>query len=263
MFNHYVDNTPLVFSALFPDLLIRRFISTPVTTTIWDTFPHTGESPFSHPHCETTQRCLWLCCVKTVRIFWHLRLYGYGLIACIWKTNLERKKWTMAHSFHWYLKPAYAVKDLSKIEHGIATRLVLGSAFSCSWWSGKTNELMSLICEFISNWQHFYSCDHWPTLCVRPLHCWVDQCIFFFFSSGVGCHPDFTFHQSEELCTRRHWWHILFPEPTWDLNSLGPCYTIWWHCSKSAQVMVCFLTAPSRYPNQFWVKIKGDLWHLP
>ena len=46
-------------------------------------------------------------------------------------------------------------------------------------------------------------------------------------------------------------------------NSLGPSEVI--HRDRSgstlAQVMACFLAAPSHYLNQLWLIVKGDAWH--
>ena len=46
-------------------------------------------------------------------------------------------------------------------------------------------------------------------------------------------------------------------------NSLGPSDAIWrqWSWTTLAQVMACFLTAPSHYLNQCWLIIRGVLWH--
>ena len=47
------------------------------------------------------------------------------------------------------------------------------------------------------------------------------------------------------------------------LNSLGPSDAIWRHRSGStlAQVMACWLTAPSHYLNQCWLIISKVHWH--
>ena len=46
-------------------------------------------------------------------------------------------------------------------------------------------------------------------------------------------------------------------------NSLRPSDAIWrqWSWTTLAQVMACCLTAPSHYLNQFWLIIRGVLWH--
>ena len=60
---------------------------------------------------------------------------------------------------------------------------------------------------------------------------------------------------------------MLFESPTprvqW-VNSLWPSDAIWRHGSGSAltQVMVCCLTAPSHYLNQYWHIISKVQWHL-
>ena len=47
------------------------------------------------------------------------------------------------------------------------------------------------------------------------------------------------------------------------INSLRPSDAIWWLRSGStlAQVMACYLTAPSHYLNQCWLIIRRVLWH--
>ena len=46
------------------------------------------------------------------------------------------------------------------------------------------------------------------------------------------------------------------------INSLWPGDAIWWYLSGStlAQVMACCLTAPSHYPNQYWLTIGETQW---
>ena len=48
-------------------------------------------------------------------------------------------------------------------------------------------------------------------------------------------------------------------------NSLWSSDAIWWHRSGStlAQVMACYLTAPSHYLNQCWHIISNVQWHSP
>ena len=50
-----------------------------------------------------------------------------------------------------------------------------------------------------------------------------------------------------------------------DLISLWPSDAIWGHKSQStlAQVMSCFLKAPSHYLNQCWFLFSEVLWHSP
>ena len=50
-----------------------------------------------------------------------------------------------------------------------------------------------------------------------------------------------------------------------NINSLWPSDAIWWHRSGStlAQVMACYLMAPSLYLNQYWLIISEVLWHSP
>ena len=49
------------------------------------------------------------------------------------------------------------------------------------------------------------------------------------------------------------------------INSLWPTDAIFRHRSMStlAQIMVCRLTAPNHYLNQYWLIINGVLWHSP
>ena len=49
------------------------------------------------------------------------------------------------------------------------------------------------------------------------------------------------------------------------VNSLWPSDIVWHHGSgsKLAQIMTCWLTAPSHYLNQCWIIINQVLWHSP
>ena len=51
----------------------------------------------------------------------------------------------------------------------------------------------------------------------------------------------------------------------YDINSLWPNDSIWWHRSGSplTQVMACCLMAPSHYLNQCWLIISEVFWHPP
>ena len=58
--------------------------------------------------------------------------------------------------------------------------------------------------------------------------------------------------------------HVCATQPQW-VNTLWPSYAIWWHRSGPTlvQVMPCCLTAPSHYPNQYWLTISELFWHSP
>ena len=57
--------------------------------------------------------------------------------------------------------------------------------------------------------------------------------------------------------------HIMCLNTGWCFDSLWPSDTIWWHISGStlAQVMACYLTAPSDYLNQCWHDTREVLCH--
>ena len=58
-------------------------------------------------------------------------------------------------------------------------------------------------------------------------------------------------------------WMILINK--WRLNSSWPNNATWFHISRStlAQVMACYLVAPSHYLKQCWLILKGVLRYSP
>ena len=63
--------------------------------------------------------------------------------------------------------------------------------------------------------------------------------------------------------TRPQWVNTGFDESSDHLQLMWLVDTIWCHRSGStlAQVMACFLTAPSHFLNQYWLIVSKVLWH--
>ena len=75
------------------------------------------------------------------------------------------------------------------------------------------------------------------------------------------CHYSDHYNLLYMLCWKK--FHVLRERRKF--KSLWPSDAIWWHRSGSTlvQVMACRLTAPSHYWAQYWLIMKGVLWHSP